>query len=372
MKKGFTIIEIIISITIILIIGTSAIFVAVKDKKTTEINFDDALKTYLSVNSNIMSNIKNNAEGVIVPLKVLYNDGLIDDNMIKSSKVNLEKDYYVLADAVQLSETSNVDCASAEGIYVKGSWDLENNEELIYICPRNNNASNDTYETLKMYDYFPKGKNPSNYVNVKYNGIERLWRILQINEGEIRLIANDSNDYIFIRNSDDEFYLVSTVFDTKEKLNSKFSSNFNKNLIISANYNYQQGKDSGHDGRDIRHYITYKSFVGAVDYITLLNANGNDGNWIYELYSNYINAKGNSLALGYVESFTERSFGCVYKANSYIEINRGVDSDCSGRTQYLAPVITLKSCAKLTKKDNCDGRAGSESCPYELNTENCA
>ena len=112
-KKGYTLVEIIVVIAIIGIIGVSGTVLVIKgrenslNKKRNEAFkvFDNALDVYLSNHSEILTNLKDNAEGAVVTFEVLKNEGLVADNIIDpktNTKVDYKNNYYVLSDAVML------------------------------------------------------------------------------------------------------------------------------------------------------------------------------------------------------------------------------------------------------------------------------
>lgn len=204
MKKGFTIIEIIISILLVTIIGTTSVvsynYVEKKNKINTLNDKSDeiliALRTYIETNSTSKEQIYNNKNGMAISLKTLENEGLIDFNDLKV------EDEYVVA---FLSQES--DCADITTIE---SWDLTNGP--LYICLNSKNSGSSTIkETLTIGDviYEARGSNPNNWVIFDVNTddtkwtwwpdttdedgikLQDLWRIVSIDtDGTIKLIYN--------------------------------------------------------------------------------------------------------------------------------------------------------------------------------------
>lgn len=87
-KKAFTLIEVIISISLIVIIGISTTILFVKktnNKKEKEIEkvtqvLQNAASIYLSVNKDdnvsILENIQNGGSGYVIPIKTLLKEGV--------------------------------------------------------------------------------------------------------------------------------------------------------------------------------------------------------------------------------------------------------------------------------------------------------
>ena len=196
-KRGFTLIEIIICISLIVIIGVSATVVVLKANKTREISIlkanekklENALQVYVSNHKEITTNLNNNAKAALVTLETLKNEGLIKDDM----KVDYKENYFMLSNAV-LAPAGKFDCENnVIGIEVFKKWDLKelDGSKVIYICPRDNGVSSNNAITNKE-DYVAKGENPKNFVKIN----ERLWRIVEITNGNVFLIANDKESVI--------------------------------------------------------------------------------------------------------------------------------------------------------------------------------
>lgn len=147
-KKGFTLIEIIICITLITIIGVAMTFTVLKSKdnkfKEVEKRILTAASVYVSTakdeNGETYENgIYNGGSGTVINLNVLYNNGFLSEDL----KKEIEKRNYKLEDNYVLAllgngEESN-DC---NGINYTLSWDKinksNNKDKPVYLCKKNN------------------------------------------------------------------------------------------------------------------------------------------------------------------------------------------------------------------------------------------
>ncbi len=147
-KKGFTLIEIIICITLITIIGVAMTFTVLKSKdnkfKEVEKRILTAASVYVSTakdeNGETYENgIYNGGSGTVINLNVLYNNGFLSEDLKKEiEKRNYKLEYnYVLA-LLGNGEEGN-DC---NGINYTLSWDKidksNNKDKPVYLCKKNN------------------------------------------------------------------------------------------------------------------------------------------------------------------------------------------------------------------------------------------
>ena len=137
-KKGFTLVEIIVVITIIAFIGTVSFFgirLVNKNMKITKLEeIEDkifqAVSVYIETNDEARNNLYKSKNGVYVPLNVLENEGLIDFQDIKIT----DKDYVI---TMLGSEDETGACIDTTTI---GSWDDGN--KTIYLCTTASGATN--------------------------------------------------------------------------------------------------------------------------------------------------------------------------------------------------------------------------------------
>ena len=147
-KKGFTLIEIIICITLITIIGTAMTFTVLKSKdnkyKEVEKRILTAASVYVSTakdeNGETYENgIYNGGSGTVINLNVLYNNGFLSEDL----KKEIEKRNYKLEDNYVLALLGNGEEGNdCNGINYTLSWnkiDKSNNKDkTVYLCKKNN------------------------------------------------------------------------------------------------------------------------------------------------------------------------------------------------------------------------------------------
>lgn len=140
MKKGFTIIEIIISVTIILIVGASATFFVVKKTNNNELEsitkeILEAANAYIKVekdnNGNIYANeIISGAKGVQIPLTNLVKTGYIKEEQAEKIKeLTNEENYYIM---FLDGNNESYDYCGEGKIFSLASWKYK--AEDVYLC----------------------------------------------------------------------------------------------------------------------------------------------------------------------------------------------------------------------------------------------
>lgn len=402
-KRGFTLVEIIICISLIVIIGVSATVVVLKTNKTREINIlkanekklENALQVYVSNHKEITTNLNNNAKAALVTLETLKNEGLIKDDM----KVDYKENYFMLSNAV-LAPAGKYDCENnVIGIEVFKKWDLKelDGSKVIYICPRDDGVSSNNAITNKE-DYVAKGENPKNFVKLN----ERLWRIVEITNGNVFLIANDKESVIKLTpkelvskscTSNDWSVLgeCTNMSINDSKLNIKyvtgidvfkagdtyFDYNNNWHTYINEYSNYPEKfrqkvfETYMPDKSSYTRYQTYETNIGLIDVETLKNANSNDGNYIIDLLSKYtknddeyILSVGTYALFQYIASAEEGNDDLLF-VNPHNVDRRFKYSVCKDVKLYIVPIIKLKNCYNFTNSE------GTKDEPYEL-INNCS
>lgn len=220
MKKGFTLIEVILSIVLIVVVMVSSTvslnYINKKNKEETLEKMSntiyEAVHVYVESNSEIKKKLYENKEGIIIPLTTLENTGLVD---FKDIKLDDEKDYIITMLGSDVEGTDY--CAET---YTTTSWNIKDGE-TIYICEKTNTEIEILYEKinnleeqikdltngsnaiLPTQNYVATGKNPNNYVEFAVNSNtsevayfpndseKNLWRIISIDEeNKIKLIYN--------------------------------------------------------------------------------------------------------------------------------------------------------------------------------------
>ena len=183
-KKGFTLVEIIICISLLVVIGVGS-FISIR-VVSNKIKLDklekmqdkimDAVEVYIEKNKTVKNQLYDNKNGVVIPLNLLQNEGLIDLKGV----INEKSDDYVVA---VLGDTEPNECQSP---YIKGSWQINNDSAPIYICTKSDGSgsnlatidptkySNKTYVSNEPY-YF-RGMDPDNFIKIS-GGIYRIYYI---------------------------------------------------------------------------------------------------------------------------------------------------------------------------------------------------
>lgn len=239
MKKGFTLIEIIISISLLLFISISITFFVLKnnenDLTSIEKEIASAANLFLSLeydkNSNTyLSGIQSGGKGIYLNIDTLVSKGYLDEKIIESlekeTKINRDKLKLLAVNAVG---TENSEECGGNLIEYKFNWNVDSYNP-IYLCPYdikgsstnetaldkilNDNVLNTelvTDETCKnglfidMDNYgatfFFRGEVENNYIKYgKYeDGSDVLWRIVRVNgDKTLRLILNENINYNLI------------------------------------------------------------------------------------------------------------------------------------------------------------------------------
>ena len=155
MKKGFTLIEIIVSITLITLIGvTSTILIIKNNNKENPLNkkIYEAANVFIATETDENGNsyeygITNGAKGLQFTVQNLYDKGYLSDNIVndlkkETNETDLSK-LYILA-SVSIHTDRENECGS-NLILFSNSWD-KTKTEPIYLCPYNEN--NDSGNTI--------------------------------------------------------------------------------------------------------------------------------------------------------------------------------------------------------------------------------
>lgn len=143
-NKGFTLIEIIICISLIVVIGLGS-FIAVKqgaksvkNKRLNQITDKVLLaaQVYIETNKETYNQLYNKENSVVIPLNVLVNDGLLtlEDTDLKSEQI---EDEYIIATLAN-GGSGDADCVD---ITTNASWNLSK-ENPIYICNNKSSGTN--------------------------------------------------------------------------------------------------------------------------------------------------------------------------------------------------------------------------------------
>lgn len=260
MKKGFTLIEIIISISLIAIIGTISVVSIVSLRKAKVENLlesnskvlNNALEVYLEKHPEVTNNVNNNFKGAVVTLKVLKDEGLIDIKGLKESEYRNK--YYFLSNSV-LADNNEVDWSSCDnnllGLNYIPSWDVDT-DKVIYICPKSSD-SNNYQDILNAKNYIFKGDDPKNYVKLDVTSSnennswawwpsgmnQNLWRIISFDEeGRMKLVystvVGTNNIYNYDNDNNKNSYECRNVIDISS--DGKIQNAYDISIISDNNY----------------------------------------------------------------------------------------------------------------------------------------
>lgn len=197
-KKGFTLIEIIICISLIVIIGAgSFISIRLMNKKLLIDKLNQitdkatlAAQTYIETNKNASNQLYNNKNGVSLPLQLLVNEGLLDLKGTNLTESDIRNQYVITF----LGSTGSSD--NCEQITSATSW---SNNQPVYLCL--NSSENSNKETTLFNEnsnklksilndiYYFKGQNPDNYIKFDSNMFDcnfdvKYIRIISINKDD--------------------------------------------------------------------------------------------------------------------------------------------------------------------------------------------
>lgn len=233
-KRGFTLIEIIICISLIAIISTISIVIFIKNKDYSNITKKilEAANVYIATEKDEQGNtyeygINNGGKGARINVKELVNKGYVDEKLYKT----LEKEYklendesYLVWVTNSIKGSSEKECGTNAHEY-KVNWE-KREDNVVYLCPYDSNKSGSSDESLlinKMLKqgyntncensletsslclshgknisddenlediYYFKGKVDNNYI--KFEGLDKLFRIVRTTENNGIKIIEDN------------------------------------------------------------------------------------------------------------------------------------------------------------------------------------
>jgi len=205
MKRGFTLVEMILSIGLIVIIGAASIvslnFIKKSNKtKTLEKMSDEiltAVNLYVETNSDVKEKLYGNKNGLKIPLTTLENSGLVDFGDLSD---DLDEEDFV----VTMLGTADPDDDHCASTYTAKSWNITSGE-TIYICEKADGTQNlvqvagnaDNLSKVTREPYFFNGEMRH---LIKYN--DKVYKILMIDTDDSLVIYNPDGDFsgIFTEN----------------------------------------------------------------------------------------------------------------------------------------------------------------------------
>lgn len=214
-RKGFTLIETIICISLVVLIGVGSFvgirFVSnnIKISRLEQITDKaiQAAQVYIETNKESYNQLYSNKNGVVLPLNLLVNEGLLSLDNTDLKKNEYENEYIV----TMLQTPSDTNCID---ISSQASWNLSKSKPF-YIC-NNSTEYDDTEIRNKISDletkinkindrnnisyvqdtsYYFKGPNPDNYLS--YNGT--TYRIFKVDTDDSLYVVGPTTSSFKLR-----------------------------------------------------------------------------------------------------------------------------------------------------------------------------
>lgn len=209
MKKGFTLVEIILSIGLIVLVGTVSIFsfnLIKNNNKTISLEkMSDEILTavnlYVETNDDVKQQLYQNKNGLKIPLTTLENSGLVD---FKDLSDDLTEEDFVVT-MLGSSDPNDDTCANT---YTAKSWNIKDGE-TIYICEKSNSEIDDlkkqieelkkkleepvisNFNQIANNTYYFKGADAKNYIKIE--GGSTLYRILYVEKDDSLVLYKNTS-----------------------------------------------------------------------------------------------------------------------------------------------------------------------------------
>ncbi len=366
-RKGFTLIEIIICISMIVLIGVGS-FVGISlvnknlVKKGLEQITDKAVKAtqvYIETNEEAKTQLYTEKNAIKIPIKVLINEGLLSLKGTNLSEKDIKNKYTITA--LSTPTGNKKDCID---INTKTSWD---DSKAIYICTysksddgsgSNENTVVEKLISINSNQYTAKGANPNNWIifnelskKIRSDYDEEYnfkFRIVSIDNGNVSLIPFMESNY-YIKNGKGYCNTISNTANDQRALSdlntcmNGFNFDFLNNCFVKMKgikYNYINNIVKYNISRESQYYNSRIMLYNEV-----LNTFGNDNeSWLQK-----------DMFLGFIkQSNYDKSL--VYDDSNHY---------------YLYPIFTLNLSEKVNiVEDDCSINenkvAGTKDCPYKV------
>ena len=246
-KKGFTLIEIIVSISLMILIGIGSFFTINLINKKEDNNLEkliNAANVYLNIETDengitYENGLLNGGVGVSIPIKVLLQSGYITEDYVKTLEkyedgFNRETSYLLAA----IYSTESSEC-NGNMISFTGNWSVSLTEP-VYICPYSIEGETKK-QTLynKIFDDF-ENNGLAGCIPGKENGLCLL-------KGSDKTLNNKSVYYYtgyvennYVKIGDELFNIIRTTEDGNVKLvySKPLSSNSYSKRILGLSYDF--------------------------------------------------------------------------------------------------------------------------------------
>ena len=200
MKKGFTIVEIILSIGLVVVIGSISIFsfniIKKNNKEKTLESMSEtifnAVNIYLESNTDIKNQLYKNKNGLKIPLTTLENSGLVDFGSLSD---DLDEGDFVVT-MLGTPDPNDDTCAKT---YTVKSWNITDNE-TIYICEKSDGTQNlvtvagkaDNLSKGTRERYWFKGYDAANFIQLEWD-TSKKYRIMYIDKDDSLVLYNEAS-----------------------------------------------------------------------------------------------------------------------------------------------------------------------------------
>lgn len=340
-KRGFTLIEIIICVALIAIIGTASFFgvkainkkIRVKELKQISEKALAAAEVFLETDTESYNQLHKNQNGVIIPLKMLVNKGLLSLDNTDLTMDKIEDEYVMTMLSGSPGSSGCVDVRSVT------SWD-ESMNQPIYICTKSDGSSSITtinaseignVNTASKEPFIYSGPYPNNYVMYNGKGPYRIYYI-DVDDSLVLVTGTSGFDNVFNGKTDTLTGYISSNYPDEGRRYVEYyvgPGNFNFN-VGSTTDNTEKGItrqdlynvcfSSGSSGNLVSTYTSNRGYASdGFPYASTTTYNyGNSGNagscwfWSYgfSYYGPYSNSSGTS---SYYQVYGQRNYSNAYK-----------------------------------------------------------
>lgn len=380
-KKGFTLVEIIVCIGVLAILGVVSILginyvsknIKISKLKDIEDEIMIAAKIYLEVNDEVNERVYNNKEGVIVPLKNLVEEGLLDLSMTDLDMDDINGEYIVAALGND-SYSSSEPCVDLKALT---SWE-ESSSQKIYLCTKTDGSVSIQGSGLSANNYSAVTREPIDF--------SQEYKYVVFKDVKYRLLRLDSDDSLTILNWGSfgetfkgkvlpiyvfDNFKYNCNFDAHPSRNSEVSSSLKSAFLVDLT-NENSYKGVPHSNITTLGYsVICKTGEPGSGSNTNKSDDFNYNAYLYASYnispSNYIKSQEETVSTeiivySYVDRYTTHSATIYFDTNEY---NRTPIVSINGRENKFSvdsPLkkIRLKPCMKIVS-----GTGGFET-PYEL------